>query len=62
MRKVVKDIFVKNFLKKFSFYDCKFIIEFKLVILRWIRYGNVGFDGRELEKRNYYRDYYDGSY
>ena len=62
MRKVAKDIPVKNFPKKPSFYDRKPTIESKPVTPRWTRYGNVGPDGRELEKRNYYRDYYDGSY
>ena len=62
MREVVEDIPVKDFPKKPSFYDRKPTIEPKPVEPEWIRYGNIGPDGRELERRNYYRDYYDGNY
>jgi len=59
MREVVEDMPVKDFPQKPSFYDRKPTIEAKPVKPKWMRYGNVGPDGRELERRNYYRDYYD---
>ncbi|MGD1809527.1 transglycosylase domain-containing protein [Dapis sp. BLCC M126] len=62
MREVVEDMPVKDFPKKPSFYDRKPTIEPKPVEPKWIRYGNIGSDGRELERRNYYRDYYDSNY
>ncbi|WP_293139613.1 transglycosylase domain-containing protein [Okeania sp. SIO3I5] len=59
MREVVENIPVKDFPKKPSFYDRQPTIEPKPVQPRWIRYGKIGPDGRELKRRNYYRDYYD---
>lgn len=58
MDKVVEDMFVKDFFKKLSFYDCEFIIEVLFVKLKWMRYGKIGFDGRELKRRNYYDSNY----
>ncbi|MEM1168304.1 MAG: penicillin-binding protein 1A [Cyanobacteria bacterium P01_H01_bin.35] len=62
MKEVVEDMPVKDFPKKPSFYDRKPTIEPKPVEPKWMRYGNIGSDGRELERRNYYRDYYDSNY
>ncbi|MDJ0555763.1 MAG: penicillin-binding protein, partial [Microcoleaceae cyanobacterium MO_207.B10] len=62
MKEVVEDMPVKDFPQRPSFYDRKPTIEPKPVEPKWIRYGNIGPDGRELEKRNYYRDYYDRNY
>ena len=54
MDKVVEDMPVKDFPKKPSFYDREPTIEPLPVKPKWMRYGKIGPDGRELKRRNYY--------
>ena len=54
MDKVVEDMPVKDFPKKPSFYDREPTIEALPVKPKWMRYGKIGPDGRELKRRNYY--------
>ncbi|MDE5122252.1 MAG: penicillin-binding transpeptidase domain-containing protein, partial [Trichodesmium sp. St19_bin1] len=58
MDKVVEDMPVKDFPKKPSFYDREPTIEALPVKPKWMRYGKIGPDGRELKRRNYYDSNY----
>ncbi len=63
MKKVVKDMPVKDFPDKPSFYDRKPTIEAKPVKPKLVKYGNISSDGRDLNERDYYdSNYYDGNY
>ncbi|MEB3341245.1 PBP1A family penicillin-binding protein [Okeania sp.] len=52
MDEVVKDIAVEDFPEKPDFYDRKPTIEAKPVQPKWIKYGNIGPDGRDANEKN----------
>nr|WP_293165103.1 PBP1A family penicillin-binding protein [Okeania sp. SIO2C9] len=53
MKQIVEDIPVKDFPDKPSFYDREPTIEAKPVEPEWIRYGQIGPDGRDVNDRDY---------
>ncbi len=54
MKEIVENIPVKDFPEKPSFYDRKPTIEAKPVDPKWVQYGRVGFNGRDLNETDDY--------
>ncbi|NES67336.1 MAG: penicillin-binding protein, partial [Okeania sp. SIO2D1] len=57
MKQIVEDIPVKDFPDRPSFYDREPTIEAKPVEPEWIRYGQIGPDGRDVNERKDDRNY-----